>query len=205
MKLYSQHIFPHLEAVATSGLKAKRKRLLSSAMGNVLEIGTGAGQNYPYINSNITSYTAIEPSPTFISMASKNKRKLNHNVNIDIIQGKAENLPFRPFSFDTVICFLVLCTVGNVTESIKQIKKVLKPGGKLLLFEHVLAKDESIAKWQNFLNPMWRHIGCGCNLTRDTLNSINIEGFNSENVSYHKSSGMGFPITSQVIEGIASK
>jgi len=203
MKLYSQHIFPHLEAIATSGLKSKRKRLLSFAFGNVLEIGTGAGQNFQFLNSNITSYTALDPSPTFISKALKHSKKLHKHKAINLIQGNAENLSFKTNSFDTVICFLVLCTVFDIIESIKQIKRVLKPDGKLLLFEHVLATNAKVSKWQHFLNPLWSQIGCGCNLTRNTLSLINNEGFNSFDVSCYQSSSMGFPITSQVIEGIA--
>ena len=205
MNFYSKHIFPYIESVATSGLKSKRKRALASAFGSVLEIGTGAGQNYPFINSNITSYTAIDPSPTFISMAVKRKRVLLKSRSLEIIQGKAEFLPFKPVSFDTVICFLVLCTVYDVEKSISEIKRVLKSNGNLIIFEHVLAKHKIVSKWQYILNPIWKHVGCGCNLTRDTIESINNEGFNTDNISRYQFSSMGLPITSQVIEGIATK
>lgn len=179
--------------------------MLASALGNVLEVGAGAGQNFPFTNSNITSYTAIDPSQTFISMAVKKKRALANTSKFEIIQGEAEFLPFKSFSFDTVICFLVLCTVYDLERSISEIKRILKPNGNLLIFEHVLAKDKSVSKWQFLLNPVWKHIGCGCNLTRDTVNSIKNEGFYTENISRYRSSSMGLPITSQVIEGVAIK
>ena len=205
MNFYSKHIFPYIEAAATSGLKSKRKRALAAAFGNVLEIGTGAGQNFPFINSNISSYTAIDPSPTFISMATRKKRSLPRYNTLDIIQGQAEFLPFKPLCFDIVICFLVLCTVHDLDRSISEIKRVLKPNGNLIIFEHVLSKDKIVSKWQSFLNPIWKHVGCGCNLTRDTIKSIDNEGFKTMNLSRYQSPSMGLPITSQVIEGIATK
>ena len=99
-------------------------------------------------------------------------------THFETVDAKAEALPFKDASFDTVVSTLVLCTVQNPSQSLCEIFRVLKPGGQLLFLEHVHAHDNpGRAKWQRRLEPLWKRLAGGCHLTRDTLSEIEKSGF----------------------------
>lgn len=146
--------------------KEIREELLSLAKGTVLEIGAGTGVNFPLYKSP-DKVVAIEPSQHMIEHSHSKQRQAQ--VPIDMVQASAEELPFDSDRFDTVVATLVFCTIPNPEKAIEEIKRVCKPGGKILLFEHVKMENRFLAGLQDLLNPAWRKIADGCNLNRDTL------------------------------------
>jgi len=146
--------------------KRIREGLLSKADGYVLEIGSGTGINFPLYKS-VEKVVATEPSTYMIN---KSIEKLKQSsVKIELVKADAENLPFADNSFDTVVATLVLCTIPNPNQAIKEMLRVCKPEGKLLFFEHVKMENQFLAALQEWLTPAWNRICDGCCLNRDTL------------------------------------
>ncbi|MEH7098448.1 class I SAM-dependent methyltransferase [Neobacillus vireti] len=146
--------------------KRIREDLLSKADGHVLEIGSGTGINFPLYKS-VEMVVATEPSTYMIN---KSQEKLNQSsVKIELVKADAEKLPFADNSFDTVVATLVLCTIPNPNQAIKEMLRVCKPEGKLLFFEHVKMENRFLAALQDWLTPAWKRICDGCCLNRDTL------------------------------------
>jgi ubiquinone/menaquinone biosynthesis C-methylase UbiE len=149
--------------------KRIRKELLSKATGNVLELGSGTGINFPLYEEAV-KVTAIEPSKHMIE---RSLLKQKHAyVPIDIVQASAEELPFAADTFDTVIATLVFCTIPNPEKAILEMKRVCKPGGKILLFEHVKMENRFLATLQDWLTPAWKKICDGCCLNRNTIDLL---------------------------------
>ncbi|MDC3418145.1 class I SAM-dependent methyltransferase [Aquibacillus salsiterrae] len=149
--------------------KGIRQQLISEAEGRVLEIGSGTGINFPFYK-DVIRVDAIEPNPL---MQSKSiGRKKNAQVPVETYQANAETLPFANDSFDTVVATLVFCTIPNPVQALQEIKRVSKPGAKILLFEHVKMDNSFLGKTQDILTPMWKKLCDGCHLNRDTLQLI---------------------------------
>lgn len=153
--------------------KKVRKDLLNGARGRVLELGSGTGINFP-LYSNVEQVIAIEPSLGMIHQ-SLPKRNLAE-VPIEIINASAENLPFEDNSFDTVVATLVFCTIPNVELAILELKRVCKPNGKILLFEHIKMENSVLSSMQERLTPLWKKICDGCCLNRETLKTFTTQG-----------------------------
>ncbi|KAB2332303.1 class I SAM-dependent methyltransferase [Cytobacillus depressus] len=151
-----------------------RKELLAKANGNVLELGSGTGINFP-LYEHAESVIAIEPNQKMIVRSKLRKQRAN--VPIEIIKASGERLPFDDSTFDTVVSTLVFCTISDVEKAMNEIKRVCKPGGKVLLFEHVLMDNLFLSNLQNWLTPAWKRICDGCCLNRDTLGLVNRQGF----------------------------
>jgi ubiquinone/menaquinone biosynthesis C-methylase UbiE len=146
--------------------KRIREGLLSKAVGYVLEIGSGTGINFPLYKS-VEKVVAIEPSTDMIN---KSQEKLKQSfVQIELVKADAEKLPFADNSFDTVVATLVLCTIPNPNQAMREMLRVCKPEGKLLFFEHVKIENRFLAALQEWLTPAWKKICDGCCLNRDTL------------------------------------
>ena len=205
MDCYARYMFPYLETLLVRGVRRERKPLLNSARGRVLDIGSGAGQNFKYLPPQVESCLAVEPSPALARMSHRNSKHASSGNGITVLRAKAEHLPCVSESIDTVVSFLVLCTVQDPQKALWEIHRVLRPGGRLLFFEHVLSKQSTIARWQHKINPIWKRIGCGCNLIRNTAFYMQEVGFRFQQFDRYRSPRMGLAITSQVIRGIAVK
>ena len=142
-----------------------RKKLLSHAEGRVLEIGAGTGINFP-LYKHCTKVDAIEPNPYMIEKA--RVRRSLASVPINLLESKGEHLPFPDGTFDTVVVTLVLCSVDEPKQVLKEIKRVLKPTGKMLVLEHVKMDKPFLAALQQILTPIWKQLCDGCHLNRDT-------------------------------------
>jgi ubiquinone/menaquinone biosynthesis C-methylase UbiE len=153
--------------------KRVRQDLLKSATGKVLEIGSGTGVNFP-LYRNAEHVIAIEPSQYMIDQ-SLSKLKLAA-VPIEMVKTSAERLPFEDHTFDTVVATLVFCTIPNAEEAIDEIKRVCKPNGKILLFEHVKMENTVLSTMQEGLTPLWKKICDGCCLNRETLKAFTSRG-----------------------------
>jgi ubiquinone/menaquinone biosynthesis C-methylase UbiE len=155
-----------------AGLGAMRESLLAGATGRVLEIGGGTGVNLPYYDG-VDSLVVTEPEP---AMLRRLERKVREQApQAEVVQAPAEDLPFGDASFDTVVSTLVLCGV-DVDRSLAELRRVLRPGGRLLFLEHVRSDDPALARFQDRINPLNRFlVGCECN--RQTLSAIETAGF----------------------------
>jgi ubiquinone/menaquinone biosynthesis C-methylase UbiE len=153
-----------------AGMADRRRRLLAVAQGRVLEIGAGTGLNLPYYTDAVSELVLTEPEAP---MARRLARRAGDR---EIVTARAEALPFEDASFDTVVSTLVLCTVEDPGRALAEARRVLRPGGRLLFIEHVRAEG-ALARWQDRLEGVWRHIGNGCHANRDTLTALAAGGF----------------------------
>lgn len=176
MGLYAERIFPWImERSDTDELQAERYATISDATGETLEIGVGTGANFAHYPSTVTAVTAVEPSNGMNARA--RRARAQAAVPVRLIAGDGQSLPFANGSFDTVLALFVLCTIPDPDRTLSEARRVLKPGGSLLFLEHVSAPEPGIRRWQQRLEPVWKRIGCGCHLTRDTEVNISTAGF----------------------------
>lgn len=163
-----------LAKVEAAGLGLQRERLLEGAHGDVLEIGAGTGANLRFYGAGIETLTMTEPEPPMVRRLQKNVREKSPLTKV--LRAPAEDLPFNEESFDTVVSTLVLCGVEDQTQSLQEIRRVLRPGGQLLFLEHVRSAETGLARKQDRINWLNRLVaGCDCN--RSTLEAITAAGF----------------------------
>lgn len=184
VKIFTRYYDTLLAPFEKAGIKAYRKRLLQQARGNVLEVGCGTGLNFPfYLPNQITHVEAIEPDSTMREKAQA--RALASPVSITIQSAGGELLPFPNETFDTVVCSLVLCTIPDPLSALKEMNRVCKPDGVLLLFEHVRMPQPLFATLQERLTPTWKKLCDGCHLNRDTLTLAQEAGFIILRMEHH--------------------
>jgi ubiquinone/menaquinone biosynthesis C-methylase UbiE len=164
------------EASEEAGLREMRRELLKRARGRVLELGSGTGLNLElFPREGLDSLTVTEPDPHMFKQLRQRAAEVCAGAELE--QAGAEDLPFGDDSFDTVVVTLVLCTVPDQPTTLKEIARVLAPGGQLLFLEHVRANHPDLAKWQDRLEKPWRFLGDGCHCNRDTVAAIGVAGF----------------------------
>jgi ubiquinone/menaquinone biosynthesis C-methylase UbiE len=169
-----------LAGTEKAGLGAHRKTLLSTAAGRVIEIGAGTGANLPFYSDAVSDLVVCEPADP---MARRLERKLaSFGRPVHVVRAPAENLPVENASFDVAVSTLVLCTVGDPQRALGELRRVLKPGGRLLFIEHVRAEDPRLARWQDRLNFLNKRIAQGCNCNRNTVSEIAAAGFTVTNI-----------------------
>ena len=185
-----------------AGLADRRRRLLEPVRGRVLEIGAGTGANLPYYGEAVEELVLLEPEEP---MARRLERKLaGHDLPARIVHAPAELLPFEDESFDAVVSALVLCTVPDQPRALDEIRRVLKPGGRLVFLEHVRSDDPKLARWQDRLNGFNRVVGNGCNCNRDTLAAIDRAGFEVGDVE-HGRIEKAPPLVRPLVAGAAAR
>jgi ubiquinone/menaquinone biosynthesis C-methylase UbiE len=160
-----------LAASEDAGLRESRHDLLAQASGRVLEIGAGTGLNVEHYPDSVSDIVFTEPEEP---MARRLRERITRGR---VVVAPAEALPFDDDAFDTVVCTLVLCTVTDPERSFAEIRRVLAPGGRVLLLEHVRSDDPGLAKWQDRLERPWHWIGRGCHPNRDTAAMLAAAGF----------------------------
>ena len=167
-------------AAERAWMGGRRARLLAGARGAVLEIGGGTGANLPHYRG-VERVVISEPDPY---MRERLRPKLGDaRVPVEISEAGAETLPFPDGSFDTVVSTLVLCTVPDQGAAIEEIRRVLRPGGRLLFIEHVRAGG-SVARLQDRIEPLWGLLFAGCHPNRDTVAAIGAAGFALETLEW---------------------
>lgn len=168
--------------VEAAGLSERRKRLLGDAKGHVLEIGAGTGANLPLYGPGVETLTVTEPEAP---MARKLERRIREQGrDIKLVVAPAEKLPFPDAQFDVVVSTLVLCTVADQPRSLRELRRVLKPGGRLLFIEHVRSDQPGVAVWQDRLNGLNKIVAHGCNCNRSTVDAIQAAGFNIASIEH---------------------
>jgi ubiquinone/menaquinone biosynthesis C-methylase UbiE len=158
-----------------AGLRAFRARLLESAQGRVLEIGAGTGANLPLYGPSVEMLTVTEPEAPMARRLARRLREQSRAA--ELVEAGAERLPLADARFDTVVSTLVLCTVVDPLRALREVWRVLKPGGQFLFIEHVRSDEPRLAKWQDRLNGLNRIVAHGCNCNRSTVDAILQSGF----------------------------
>jgi|HubBroStandDraft_5_1064220.scaffolds.fasta_scaffold36235_3 SAM-dependent methyltransferase len=169
-----------------AGLRSSREGLLAGASGDVLEIGGGTGANLPCYGPEVGSLTITEPQPPMLRHLERNVRALcanQHGPAARVLRAPAEDLPFDDHSFDVAVSTLVLCGVDDQPRALRELRRVLRPGGRLLFIEHVRSDDPGAARLQDRMNWLNRLVVC-CDCNRPTLDSILAAGFTVTQVEH---------------------
>ncbi len=175
---YDRRILPGLIdcGCRSRAITRQRAKVTPLAAGAVLELGVGAGANLRFYDpSRVTHVHGVDPSRELRAKAAAAPRP--EGLNVTIVEGRAEALPFEDRRFDTTVVTFTLCSVGDPGGALREVRRVLKPGGKLLFCEHGLAPERRIARWQRRLEPVWSSMAGGCRLTRDVPGEIRAAGF----------------------------
>lgn len=155
----------------------RRKAVVPLASGRVLELGAGGGANLGlYDRNRVESVTGVDPSDGLIALAEERMAPGDRGF-FKVEKGVAEALPFPDGSFDTVLSTFTLCSVADPAQALKEVRRVLRPGGRLLFLEHGLSPDADVEKWQRRIEPFWKPFAGGCHLTRPVTSSVTGAGF----------------------------
>ncbi len=181
MGIYENHILPYVINLCC-GLKPirrQRQKLVPEASGRILEVGMGTGLNMPYYDPDrVEVIYGLEPNERSCEMAAGPIGE--SGLKVDMIGLDGQEIPLENNSVDTVVLTYTLCTIPDAHKAMTEMRRVLRPGGRLLFSEHGKAPDAAVRKWQDRLNPMWKVIGGGCNLNRDIPDLIKSGGFKIE-------------------------
>lgn len=178
---YDAHVMPRLITLACGqpGIEKRRSQLVPLAEGNVFELGCGGGLNQQFYDTGrVTSFSGIDPHEMLLDGARAQASRKGWQV--DLRQGVGEAIPFNDGSFDTVVCTYTLCSVDDPGQVLSELRRILKPGGKLLFLEHGKAPDPGVARWQQRIEPMWKPLAGGCHLTRPIGSALRGAGFSVE-------------------------
>lgn len=178
MGLYDKYVLPRVIHF-TCGLKPnmrQREKVVPHARGRVLEVGIGSGLNLPFYDpARVSKVWGLDPAPEMTRIAEGAARALPFEVEFIGLPG--DEIPLEDGSVDTVVVTYTLCTIPDTAAALRQMGRVLRPGGELLFCEHGAAPDASVRRWQDRLNPLWKRLGGGCNLNRAIPELIEAGGF----------------------------
>lgn len=178
MGFYSKHIFPRLMdwGLGSRIVARERRAALDPARGNVLEIGFGTGLNLPHYPPAVTKLTVIDPNPMLPDRVARRISEAKMPVE-QLKLDASGRLPFEDASFDSVVSTFTLCSIDDLAAALREIRRVLRPEGLFLFLEHGRSDDPRVAKRQDFLNPLQKIVGCGCNMNRAIGDLIRQGGF----------------------------
>lgn len=178
MGVYSEFVLPHVVhfVCGLRPIMRQREKLVPLAQGCVLEVGVGSGLNLPYYDpGKVTRVIGLDPSPEMTRKAERAAREAR--VDVEFVNAPAESIPLASASVDTALVTYALCSIPQTTPALREIARVLRPGGQLLFCEHGLAPDANVRKWQDRMTPVWKRLGGGCHLNRDIPALIEQGGF----------------------------
>ena len=167
MGIYKSFVLPKLThwVCSRKDIARQRRRIVPLARGRVLEIGMGSGLNLPFYNPDRIEFVwGLDPSEGLMKMAEQKAARLPFQVRLMTLSG--EDIPLENHSVDTVVVTYTLCSIPDVSKALKEMHRILKPGGRLLFCEHGRSPDPSVIRWQDSLNPLWMKVSGGCHLNR---------------------------------------
>jgi ubiquinone/menaquinone biosynthesis C-methylase UbiE len=177
MGFYERWIVPRLLDLAMRNrvLDPYRQRTIETAQGLVLEVGVGSGLNLPLYGPAVTHVFGLDPSPELLRLASR--RAADVTAPVSLLRASAEHLPLSDAVFDTIVMTWTLCSIPNPMAALTEMRRVLRPGGRLIFVEHGLSPEIRTARWQRRLTPYWKRISGGCHVDRKTDDLIRDAGF----------------------------
>jgi ubiquinone/menaquinone biosynthesis C-methylase UbiE len=184
MPFYRDRVYPHLVRILGNPKPVReiRQRLLPLAQGQVLEIGVGPGVNFTHYDpARVSKVYALEPNPGMIPRAQEQRRRTQ--LNVEFLDVSGEQIPLGDASVDNVVSTFTMCTIPGIAEAIRGIGRVLRPGGQLIFFEHGLAPDPSVRRWQRRTEPLFKWAFEGCHVTRHIPSLITDGGFKIEHLN----------------------
>ena len=183
MSFYQERVLPYLThlAMRQGVLRPYRERVLAGAKGRVLEIGIGSGLNLPLYSGALPVVVGLEPSQPLLSMAERAAQQTG--LPTRLLEGSAECIPLDDRSVDAVVTTWTLCSIADVERALAEVRRVLRPGGRLHFVEHGEAPDAWVRWWQDRLTPMTKRFGGGCHLARPIPKLIEGGGFRIEHLA----------------------
>jgi ubiquinone/menaquinone biosynthesis C-methylase UbiE len=177
VSVYEKYVLPKLIhwAMRKKIATAERKKFIPLASGTVLEVGVGSGLNLPFYGPQVQKLYALDPSRELWKMARQRVREAPFPV--EFLAASAERIPLEDMSVDTVVTTWTLCTIPDLLPALTEMRRVLKPKGRLIFVEHGHSPDPGVLAWQNRLTPVWKRIGGGCHLNRKIDDLIADAGF----------------------------
>ena len=178
LRIYQERCLPHLtNLVCGSGALARQRELVvPAAEGRVLEVGMGTALNLPYYDrSRVTHLWGLEPSQGMRRVARKNVE--GSGMEVEWLDLPAAEIPLESGAVDTVVLTFTLCSIPDWEAALHEMRRVLRPGGKLVFCEHGAAPDQSVLKWQKRITPWWKGIAGGCHLDRPIPRYLEDGGF----------------------------
>ena len=177
-QVYSRLLLPRLVQIAcsTGAVTRQRQIWVPRARGRVLEVGFGSGLNLPYYKASaVKELVGLEPSPGMARLAQRLVREAPFPVRL--LEAGAESIPLESESVDTVVITYSLCSVEAPEAALAEVRRVLRPGGRLVFCEHGASPDRSVRRWQDRVTPVWRRFAGGCHLNRNVPGLIREAGF----------------------------
>ncbi len=177
MGIYGEQVLPRIINVAC-GMKVTRplrRRVCEGLHGQVVEVGFGSGLNVPFYPAAVTGVAAVEPADVGWKLA--RNRLAASNILVERCGLDSQSLPLADDSYDVALTTWTLCTIPDVAAALRELQRVLKPGGSLHFVEHGLAPDEHVRHWQHRLEPMQKRLFGGCHLTRPIVDLLKDAGF----------------------------
>ncbi|MDP3856993.1 MAG: class I SAM-dependent methyltransferase [Stagnimonas sp.] len=178
MNFYDRLILPRLLdcLCGLPDITAERAKLVPRAHGRVLEIGIGTGLNLPHYDAGkVQQVHGVDPAPQMQKKALQ--RAARTGIAVETVPLMVEQIGAAAASYDCVVCTFTLCTIADGVSALREMRRVLKPGGELLFCEHGRAPDAGVRRWQQRLNPVWGRIAGGCQLHRDVPQLLKDGGF----------------------------
>jgi ubiquinone/menaquinone biosynthesis C-methylase UbiE len=177
MGLYQEWILPALIdlSMRNKRLRPYRERVAGAAEGRILDVGIGSGRNLPFYARQGREIFGLDPLPRLLARAQDNAQHMQ--IPVHLLEGSAERIPLADRSMDTIVMTWTGCSIPRVGTALGEMRRVLKPGGRLLFVEHGRAPEPGVARWQNRLDPFWRRLSGGCHLNRKIDDLISNAGF----------------------------
>lgn len=176
--LYERHVLPHLIdfACGMGAVMKTRAQVVPLAEGEVLEIGIGSGLNLSFYDpARVRRIVGVDPSADMQKLARQRAEQIS--IPVEMIALELGQIQAEDARFDSIVCTFTLCTIPDAIAALREMRRVLKPGGKLLFSEHGLAPDLPVVRWQHRLTPLWKPFSGGCHLNRDIPALIRAGGF----------------------------